>query len=128
MYHLTTAFSKSSVFVRPHKNVSMRFQMSPDSEAFSNVSVFENEGLRFRSLQCGREVKTHRKRWCVVQALVSRSFLLWREFCDDRPMSHYHSRVMFLSSRVFFRWHCIIELPGNIHSFTGQQICTGDRL
>ena len=34
--------------------------------------------------------------------LVSRSFLLWREFCDDRPMSHYDSRLMFLSSRVFF--------------------------
>ena len=54
----------------------MRFQMSPNSEAFSNVSVFEIEGLRFRSLQCGREVKTHRKRcvfkWkriSVVQAL-----------------------------------------------------------
>ena len=47
MHNLTTAFSKSSVFVRPHENVSMRFQMSPDSEAFSNVSVFENEGLLF---------------------------------------------------------------------------------
>ena len=44
----------------------MRFQMSPDSEAFSNVSVSENEGLRFRSLQCGREVKTYRKR-CVFK-------------------------------------------------------------
>ena len=37
----------------------MRFQISPDSEAFSNVSVSENEGHRFRSLQCGREVKTY---------------------------------------------------------------------
>ena len=37
----------------------MRFQISPDSEAFSNVSVSENEGLRFRSLQSGREVKTY---------------------------------------------------------------------
>ena len=52
--------------------------MSPDSEAFSNVSVFENEGFRFRSLQCGREVKTYRKRcvfkWTrisVVQAIVT---------------------------------------------------------
>ena len=49
--------------------------MRPDSEAFSNVSVSENEGLRFRSLQCGREVKTYRKRTSVVEALSNRENL-----------------------------------------------------
>ena len=53
----------------------MRFQVRPDSEAFSNVSVSENEGLRFRSLQCGREVKTYRKRTSVVEALSNRENL-----------------------------------------------------
>ena len=33
--------------------------------------------------------------------LVSCSFLLWREFCNDRPMSHYHSRSMFYRAAFF---------------------------
>ena len=35
-------------------------------DAFSNVSVSENESFRFRSLQCGLEVNTYRKR-CVFK-------------------------------------------------------------
>ena len=61
---LTMHHHDDSVFKKLRfRATTLKFQMSPDSEAFSTVSVSENEDLRFRSLQCGREVKMYGKQY-----------------------------------------------------------------